>query len=161
MVAHQGADVPVSGPALVDLLQAVLAKGAQFRFRAAGFSMAPLVKDGDVVTISPLQERPPGLGDVVAFIHPGSGKLCVHRVVRKKKDSFFIRGDNAPVPDGLVRKADILGRVTALERNGRRIYLGLGPERVLIALLSGRGPLSSPLLPLWKLVRPLFKRKRA
>jgi hypothetical protein len=120
--------------------------------------MSPFVKDGDVVTVSPLPKAVPRLGDVVAFVHPQTKRLVIHRVVRKMGDSYLMRGDNALAADGLIPKSCILGRVTRLERGNRRVYLGLGPERLLIALVSPRGPLSSLLLPVWRLVRPLFKR---
>jgi hypothetical protein len=58
----KGSDLPLSGPALVHLLRAMMDKGAPVRFRAKGFSMSPFIKNKDVVTISPLQDnRPTGL----------------------------------------------------------------------------------------------------
>ena len=58
----------LTGPVFIELLQATLAEGAPFTFRARGSSMHPFIKDGDVITVSPLGEDSPGLGDVVAFV---------------------------------------------------------------------------------------------
>ena len=154
----EGEDLSLSGPALVELLRAVLGKGAPFRFRVRGFSMSPFIKDGDVVTLSPLSVRSQRVGNVVAFLYPGSGKLAIHRVVEKKGDSSLIMGDSNPGPDGLIPEKNILGVVRKVERDGRRVYLGLGPERLVIAYLNRRRLLFPLLLPVWKLIRPVLKR---
>lgn len=133
----------LSVKAVIELMQAVHAKGLPFRFNAGGHSMAPFIRDGDVICVSPLASRAPNLGDVVAFIHPETKLLCVHRVVSVKRDSFFIQGDNMPEnPDGMIPRKDILGRVTRVEHAGKMVRLGLGPERPLLALLSYCGLLA-------------------
>ena len=147
-----------SGPVLLELIRAVFEKDLPFRFRANGFSMSPFIKDGDVVTVSPLLDVTPRLGDVVAFIRPEAKKLVIHRVLGKKGDACIINGDNNFAIDGLIPKANILGCVKTVERDGRRVNLGLGPERRLIAFLA-RTKLLWPLMtPVWRLVRPLFRR---
>jgi len=101
--------------------------------------MYPFIKDGDLVTISPLRNETPRLGDAVAFCLPDSGKLAVHRIVGKTTEGFMTQGDNAAVADGIVPSGDIFGLVTRIERGGRRISIGRGPEKRLIACLSRRG----------------------
>ena len=119
-----------------ELLKAVLARKAAFRFKAKGFSMSPFINDGDVITLSSYLNSAPEQGDVVGFIHPKNGKLSIHRIVSKREGSYFIKGDNRRAADGFIRKEDILGRVTRVERNGKKISIGFGSERRLIALLS-------------------------
>lgn len=148
----------LSGRSLTELLQAVLSKGAPFRFRAKGISMSPFIKDGDVVTVFPLPGTSPGLGDVVAFAHPGTGKLVLHRVVGKRGDSYLLKGDNTSELDGLVPEPNILGRVRKVERDGKAVFLGLGPERSLIAFLTRGGLPFSLLLPVRRLLRPIIRR---
>jgi hypothetical protein len=127
----------LSGKALIELMLAVHAKGMPFRFKAGGHSMAPFIRDGDVILVSPIASRAPGLGDVVAFVHPETELLCMHRVLSVNGDRFLIKGDNMPEkPDGMIPRVAIIGRVTHVKRNGRRISLGLGPERLLLAFLS-------------------------
>ena len=65
-----GGILSLSGPALLDLLRAVLDKRVPFRFTARGFSMSPFIKDGDVVTVSPCAPGAIHYGDVIAFVHP-------------------------------------------------------------------------------------------
>ena len=141
----------ISGAALAELLRDVLRKGVAFSFRARGFSMSPFIKDGDDLTLFPLNGISPGLGDVVAFIHKGNGMPFVHRVVGKKENTYLLKGDNATETDGLISESDILGCVRMVERRGLRVFFGLGPERFLIAYLNRRGILLSSILMLRKL----------
>jgi hypothetical protein len=131
-----GGLLSLSGPALQDFLEVVLARGASFRFRARGFSMHPFIKDGDVITVSPWRGARLHPGDVVAFCQPDTGKLVVHRILAINSQGFLLQGDNNPGADGLAPSAGILGRVARVERNGRIIRLGWGPERRLLALLA-------------------------
>ena len=158
LLKREGNELSFSGPAFVELIRAVIGKGAPFRFKAKGISMHPFIRNGDVITISPLSGIP-RYGDVVAFTRPKGYSLVVHRVVAKKDDSFLIRGDNIPYSDGLIPEANILGCVTRVERDGKQVYLGLGPERFLIAFLTRRSLLSPLLLSVWKLIRPIVKRR--
>lgn len=131
------AELPLSGLALLELMRAVLAKGVPFRFKARGWSMAPFIRDGDVITISPPGGSLPGIGKVVAFIRPEDGKLVVHRIVGRQGAAVLIQGDNVTsLPDGIVPQENLLGRVMRIERDGRPIWMGLGPERFLIAWFS-------------------------
>ncbi len=137
LFARHGGELPLSGAALLALMQAVLARGVPFRFCARGWSMAPFIQDGDVITVRPVMGRVPGVGAVVAFIHPESGRLVVHRVVRRGEVGVLILGDNDPAcTEVVVPEDNLLGRVTRIARDGRRVWLGLGPERLLIAWLS-------------------------
>jgi len=148
LYAVTGGVLSLSGSALQEFLRAVIAKKAQFRFRARGFSMAPFIRNKDVVTISPFARHAPRLGDVVAFCHPATQRLVVHRVVSKHSGAFLIRGDNTARADGLISSEKILGIVTRVEREGQRVRLGLRTERMLLALLSRIGLLF--LLRLWQ-----------
>jgi signal peptidase I len=158
LVSKRGEELPLSGADLIELLQAVLDKGVPFRFRAKGFSMSPFIKDDDVITVSPLSNDSTRLGDVVAFIRSETKKLVIHRVVGKQGEYFHIKGDNIPDTDELIPEKNILGGVTKVERNGRKIYLGLGPERFLIASLTRRGLLFPLFHPMWRMVRPIFRK---
>ena len=153
----KGDDLSLSGEVFLKLLEAVIDKRAAFRFKAKGFSMSPFIKDGDIVTVSPLFGVP-ALGDVVAIIHPETEKLIVHRIIGKRKDFYLIKGDNVCEIDGFIPDKNIIGRVTRIERSGKRIFLGFGPERFLIALLS-RKKLLLPLLSSARMfLRPIVRR---
>ena len=120
----------------LELLRAVLERGVPFRFCALGFSMTPFIQDGDILTVAPLNGRTLHLGEVVACAHPDTGRLAVHRVIAELNGAMMLRGDNSPEPDGLIPRENILGVVTRVERAGHDVRVGLGAERVLIALLQ-------------------------
>lgn len=99
--------------------------------------MSPFIRDGDVITIAPINQREPGVGNVVAFTRPDTGHLVVHRIIAKQGDQALIVGDGIPdKPDGIIPLENLLGHVTHIERDHKRIWLGLGPERFLITWLS-------------------------
>lgn len=158
LFSRKDGELSFSGPVLSELLRAVLEKGVPFRFRANGFSMSPFIRDGDVVTVSPLFDATPHLGDVIAVIQPGTGRLIIHRVVGGKGSSYITKGDNIVKEDGLVSIENILGFVTKVERKGERVAVGFGPERILIAILNRRGLLTPLLIATRKLLPLSIKR---
>lgn len=135
----RGRELSLSGESLLGLLEAVLARGVPFRFRARGFSMSPLIKDGDVLTVAPRGEARLRPGDTVAFINPLTGKPAVHRIIRREQEFVVVKGDNVAEPDGLVPERDVLGIVTSVERGRKKIRFGLGAEGRLIAFFSSHG----------------------
>lgn len=151
----------LSGSALQEFLRAVLARGAPFRFKARGFSMHPFIQDGDVVTISPLGGRQPRMGDVVAFVHPHTRKLVVHRILARRDGGYLLRGDNTPESEGLIPSEHLQGRVARVERNGRRVRVGQGMARLLIAFLSRHDLLQPLIFQAWRALRPLMRRTAA
>ena len=153
-----GDELSLSGSALLEILMAVLAKGASFRFQAKGSSMWPFMKNGDVITVSPLSRTSPSLGDVVVFVRPDTGNPVVHRVVGRRGDLLLMKGDNSPAPDGLFPSRDVVGRVTRVERDGKSFSGGLGPERYLLTIISWTGILLARLPPVWSFLRFVKRR---
>jgi hypothetical protein len=155
-------ELTLSNAALIGLMGAVLERGRSFRFRARGSSMYPFIREGDVITVSPLSAELPAVGEVVACLHPRSGNLVVHRVVARTGVGCIIRGDSIAIgPDGLVERRSMLGKVTRVERHGGITRLGMGPERVVIAALSQRGLLWPLVLRTHRLFHPLVRRMRS
>ena len=147
-----------SSSTLADLSFDIFSLGADVRFQASGLSMHPFIHDGDIITLGSLLGRKPGFGDIVAFVHPHTRRLTVHRVVDRKNGLLVTKGDAASRPDVPVPEAQILGRVTRIDRNKKRASLGLGPERLAIALLSRCRFRFTTSVPLWSFVRPLLRR---
>jgi hypothetical protein len=149
----------LSGDGLKELVRETGEKGASLRFKARGSSMSPFIKDGDVITISPLVPGELKCGAVCACAHPETHMLVVHRIVRVTPRGLWFRGDSAPYPDGCVSVEDVLGVLTHVERGGRRVHLGNGPERALLAALSRAGLLRPLAIAVARLTRP-FRRSR-
>ncbi len=124
LLRHKGDEadeIPLSSAALIALLSAVHEKGADFRFRATGMSMYPTIRDGDIITVSPLLRVEPSAFDIVAFRHPANQKLIVHRIIALSPDSFLAKGDNSE-PDGTIPRSHLLGVITKVERNGSSLF---------------------------------------
>jgi signal peptidase I len=145
----------LSQPAFIDLMRATLAKGVPFKFRARGSSMHPFIKDGDLVTVSPLKAHSPGVGDVVAFVQRETEKLVVHRAIRINANSYFMKGDATAGGDSPVPAANALGMVTKVKRGNKRVFIGLGPERFIIAMLARKGLVIPVVYVAAKLFRPI------
>ncbi len=111
--------ISLSAPVIMELIEAVHEKGAPFRFQAWGGSMMPAIRDGDFITVSPLQDILPRRGDVLAFRHPARPQMLVHRVLHTKTRKYFIKGDNCPEADGWIPAENILGLITQVERQGK------------------------------------------
>jgi len=158
---RDGGEEKLSMEALVGLLEAVTKKGSSFRVQALGFSMDPFIRNKNHITISPLPSGYPRVGDIVAFIQPGTGKLVVHRVIERKENHYLIKGDNVATPDGLIPKTNVLGYVTKVDKDGKLIFFGLGFERVFIAFLSRKNLLRPTLHLTYRLVGPVIRRIKA
>ena len=145
-VAPFSRTLSLSGATLSQLMAAVLSHSVPFRFTAHGHSMYPFIRDSDVVTVAPLGQRVPRVGDVVASLS-GKDRLVIHRVVAADDSRppavarYLIRGDNCAEADGRVPAEAVLGIVTRVERGGRPRRLGMGPGAAALALLSRMGVL--------------------
>jgi len=148
--------IPCTSAAFAELSAEILQAGAALRFRARGASMAPLVRDGDVLLVRPVTPGAVRVGDVV-LCTLGSGapaRVVVHRVVRRLAGpdgcQFMVQGDAVARPDGVIGEAQIYGRVTAIERDAARIDMDQPMMRMLgwLAALRSRwglGRRGSPL----------------
>ncbi|MDT8390371.1 MAG: signal peptidase I [Lentisphaeria bacterium] len=133
---------------LAGLMRAVLEKGAKFRFTANGESMAPFIRNGDIIVVSPVPERGVRNGDVVVFRNAADG-VMVHRIVRRRGGKVLLKGDNNPRRDGIFSEGNIIGVVTTVERGGRKIWHG-GQG---VAWLSASGLLNRLILPALRFVK--------
>lgn len=140
---------------LAELIAAVHGKGAAVRFPARGHSMRPAIRDGDVITVSPLGRLTPRRGDVLAFRLPGQPRLLVHRVRRCRRERFLLQGDGVRTADGWITAGDVLGIVTRVERGGRARWW---PDRLARPRLAR---LYFALYAAWPPVRRLLGRARA
>jgi signal peptidase I len=115
----------------IHVLEALLGGGHPVRFRAAGWSMYPTIRNGDAITVAPLGPSPVRVGDVLLY-RRGAAAIA-HRVIRVQSASgrsagFVLCGDAAHSSDGPIEPPQVLGRVTAIERNGRTVHLDrMGP----------------------------------
>jgi signal peptidase I len=131
----RGGELRLSNAGQLQLVRAAAERGVPLRMMVRGFSMAPCIRDQDVVTIVPLKGSLPSVGEVVAFVAPDTGLMVMHRVIARQGEDYVMRGDNACTSDGSIARENIIGRVTGITRRGRTVRLGLGAEGALIAAL--------------------------
>lgn len=144
--------ISLSAPVIMELIEAVHEKGASFRFQAKGYSMTPAIRNGDVITVSPLGNIAPRRGDVVAFRHPERPQMLVHRVLHTNIKKYFIKGDNCAEADGWIVAENILGLITKVERQGKALFW---PNRSMPSPWTNGYLL---LYPLWPPVRRVLAR---
>lgn len=137
------------GPGLLTaLVESSLAQGAEASFAVDGRSMMPLVRPGDVVRLRRCADGDVRAGDVVALRGRPEGGLLVHRVVRARHGRLSVRGDNTTAGNGDFSCEEILGVVSAVERDGREVWFGAGRWGPLMApaVRSGAVNLANRLL---------------
>lgn len=137
-VVHTRSPTACDAVLLLECLRIVKNRNVTIRFRAFGHSMSPTIRNGDVLSISPI-DRDVAKGDVVAFVHPRTGRIVVHRIVSKQGNKWAVRGDNALEEDDAIDRKHLLGRLSRIERGGRTVPFGIGPEKRLIALMIRSG----------------------
>ena len=108
------------GQALMPVIRDALSRGQRVRMTVTGSSMWPLLRDNDVVELEPTPA--PRLGDMVLVQTNPQGaadRYALHRVVRVHgSETFFVRGDAQPHPEGPFALPALLGRVTTVWHNG-------------------------------------------
>jgi hypothetical protein len=134
-------------PLFPNLISDLLADGHAVKFRAPGNSMYPTICDSDEVTVTPIDAASIKKGDIILYRNKSG--VTAHRVIRITKKNanshqnselkpqssastsqssdlspqscYILRGDAAIVFDDPVGADQILGKVTLVERKGRRI----------------------------------------
>jgi len=96
----------------------------QIRIQVKGGSMFPFIQSGDWVSAALYKGKHENVrkGDILLFRK--DDKLYMHRMLRRVKDGFIVKGDMSFGHDGAICADDIMARVTLVERDGRRIDLG-------------------------------------
>ncbi|MEE9291532.1 MAG: SLBB domain-containing protein [Acidobacteriota bacterium] len=124
---------PEAPPAVVmdadPVLDALVGFGGQMVIPVRGSSMHPTLVDGDRVIVGPFLGLP--REGQIALGRQGV-HLVVHRLVDVEmaggRRRYVLQGDARQAPDRGLLREDLLGRVVAVERNGRRIEVDDSPE---------------------------------
>ena len=110
--------------AFASLSAEILRRGDSFQFRAHGLSMTPFIRDGDLLTIAPVDAAELEIGDV-ALYRTRRDRVVAHRVVGRTAEGGELlletRGDARLASDGPVPAEGVLGRAVRVRR-GRRSY---------------------------------------
>jgi len=129
-----------------ELTKDLLARGACLRFQARGGSMYPLIRDGDILEVQPIEVGKVRVGDVI-FFRGHRGNMLAHRLVRMTQaengePTLIAKGDTASQFDQPVRPEQLFGKVTSIERRGTGVELDSGLIK-LMGLLWAKVPFIS------------------
>ena len=93
----------------------------------SGSSMNPTLRHPDLLEVLPYSGQPIQPGDVAYFHSPADDLKIIHRVVRVTAEGIRTRGDSNTGEDPfLLSREDIIGRVAAAWRNGKRRKISRG-----------------------------------
>ncbi len=131
-----------NGPDFVILSRQILDDGSCLRFEAKGHSMDPFIRESDIVVVEPADFSQLRLGEIILY-HISDEAVLAHRIVgRMQQDGvsyLLARGDAVLGLDGPVSSAQILGRITTLERRGCLVRVDSRGRRWLgLAYSNGR-----------------------
>jgi signal peptidase I len=100
-----------------ELVADVARSFGEVRLRVTGASMLPAVWPGDVIIVRDCDSADLQPGNIV--LYKQQDKLVAHRITRLCGNLLITRGDSLRHDDPPVKKANILGQVVRLVRNGR------------------------------------------
>lgn len=125
---------PCTLAAFEGLSAEILKRGKSLRFTAHGSSMIPLVRDGDILLIDPVDPNFLHAGDVVLCqLEPG--RVVVHRVISVKRTrdglDVLIQGDHSSKPDGKINQNQVYGKLVSIDRDGERIAMETPAMRIM------------------------------
>lgn len=104
----------------------------RLELKVHGFSMSPLIKDGDFI-IADLNQNEYQCGDILLFKDKQSNEYTVHRLL--DLNEFKTKGDNSYLYDG--NNKEVLGIVKLVTKaNGAKIKLTNNIFSKLICILS-------------------------
>lgn len=110
-----------SAEELVPVIREVLEAGGAFTLKVTGFSMTPTLKHlrDQVQLVSP-DVRPPRTGEIV-FFDRGTGVYVLHRIIKQLPDGQLRINGDAQDWTECIRREQIIGVVSRIERRGRWI----------------------------------------
>lgn len=125
----------------MDSFLPLLEEGKTVEIAPIGTSMFPLfTANGDLAVLAAADIRKLRRGDVVLY-RRDNDMLVIHRIYRKKKDGFYMVGDNQTMIEGPLRPEQIKAVMVSFYRKGRRI--------------SCKNPIYFGLSRFWLLLRPI------
>jgi len=141
----------------LELAAEILREFAEVRFVARGSSMLPAIYPGDCLTVRSFGDGAPRCGDIVLCRR--GHEFRVHRVVRILGEGsatlYVLRGDALTDEDAPVRRGEILGRVTSIERRGKSLKLKgtIGVRQRALRVIVRRSKIAGALLLGWQAMK--------
>ncbi len=123
----------VGHPEFAELSTEILARGEALKFKAYGSSMLPFIKDGDVLTVRPVENGYWSVGQIV-FYQSKDQNLLAHRIIRITFSDgnwrLGVRGDAMKAIAEEISEDQILGYVIDRQRNNKSVKMDRGWWRI-------------------------------
>ncbi|KRE29800.1 hypothetical protein [Paenibacillus sp. Soil522] len=101
-----------------------------------GDAMFPLLRDGNVTTFVRVREEELQIGDVCLF-ETNEGHLLLYRMIdiddEQQPAMYTFRGDTCDIPQQPVTFSHIIGKLKAVHRDGKVLYVNHWRSRLLEA----------------------------
>lgn len=117
------------------LIKQALGKKETIALVMQGKSMEPFLREGDYLFISKCRLQDYEFADIIAFETNATNMgLIVHRILNKRGDYFFTKGDASLRRDPPVAFSKVLGKLITVNRNDKT--LGVEKSKNYIMLLG-------------------------
>jgi hypothetical protein len=137
------------------MIKEILDNGNGVRITVTGSSMYPFLREKiDSVELFPGSFNCIHIGDIV-MIQRDSGEYVMHRVIKKKKDCFYIVGDAQLWVEGPIRQEQLTAVVNAIWRKNKKIKCSNTLWRVLSFMWLCMFPFRKVLFKVYRLLRLL------
>lgn len=127
---ERGPEIHLDSPDLLKRARYELSRKNTVLLRIGGTAMKPVIDDGDVVTVEPVNAQNVRTGDIVLYQSLRDTAL-IHRIVKLEQRAagrFIVtRGDACATCDVPVPIHHIMGRISAINRDGEQIDLPQKP----------------------------------
>lgn len=107
----------------ISMLKEIAEQGKEVSLLVSGGSMTPFLGDKRDTISFRSPDRELRRGDMVFYQRP-NGQYVMHRICRIKEEGYYIIGDAQTEIEGPVKREQIFGLITTVQRKGKWI----GPE---------------------------------
>lgn len=107
----------------LNVLRELTEEGKEVSLLITGSSMSPFLIHGRDYVYFRKPDRDLKKGDIV-FFQRDSGQYVMHRILRIRKDGYYLVGDGQTEVEGPIRRGQIFGLIYCVRRKGRKIQPG-------------------------------------
>lgn len=120
----------LSNQEFFDMAEQLLLQGQEVEISVKGQSMRPFLLDGEKVTVAPVSDCDELRVGTIILAKTNNGKIMMHRIHQRKADDILMKGDGNIVQTEAITVMDVLGIVSSINRNGKKLSPYTFPRRI-------------------------------